>query len=202
LRFTWNDLQRCEIARKSSFKVSSGSEFLLVTAKIICNTAHFLHVRYGAESLNVGNPSQITADPMTAINEEKKKKDKTLSRIVLHRAMAYTSFFFLTWTGVVIYSGVDLAGASWPIELSFVTNIFNPLQGVFNFIIFVYPKVGAAKSRGGVGTTWIKAFASVLWSTEIKQTNNQKKEPPIKVNKAQTTSTPTIPTPHLKQKTS
>ncbi|KAL7475146.1 hypothetical protein ACHAW6_001072 [Cyclotella cf. meneghiniana] len=161
--------------------------------------------RYGAESLSVGNPSQITADPMAAINKGNKKKDKTLSRIVLHRAMAYTSFFFLTWTAIVIYIGVDSAGASWPsaswpIVLSYVSNIFNPLQGVFNFIIFVYPKVGAAKSRGGVGTTWIKAFASVLWSTKIKQTNNQKKEPPIKVNKAQTTSTPTIPTPHLKHK--
>jgi hypothetical protein len=47
----------------------------------------------------------------------------------------------------------------------------------------VSPKVGAAKSRGGVGTTWIKAFASVLWSTESKQTNNQKKKPQKKLIK-------------------
>lgn len=41
----------------------------------------------------------------------------------------------------------------------------------------MYPKVAAAKSKGGDDISWVQAFYAVFWSREIKNTNKQLKAP-------------------------
>ena len=63
----------------------------------------------------------------------------------------------------------NIAGVHIPTALLFLMNIFNPLQGVFTFTIFMYPKVAAAKFKGGDGITWAQAFAVAFWSKDVKK---------------------------------
>jgi len=85
------------------------------------------------------------------------------SRVVLQRAFAYTCSFCLTWSWLIIELGITVAGAEVPIVLLYLVNIFTPLQGSWNLLIFIYPKVIAAKAKGS-DVTWWQAFVSVFFS--------------------------------------
>ena len=105
----------------------------------------------------------------------------------MHRAFAYGCSFFLTWTFIIIALLRRLTNAQppTPVVLWYLQNIFNPLQGVFTFTIFMYPKVSAAKSKGGDGVTWFQAFATAFWSTEIKNAKKNREQIERVVNEQQ-----------------
>jgi len=60
--------------------------------------------------------------------------NRSNSRLVLHRAIAYSVSYFLTWTFSVIGVGFDMANVEWPTAIWYLANIFNPLQGVSTMI--------------------------------------------------------------------
>lgn len=53
------------------------------------------------------------------------------SRIVLHRAKAYSIAYFLTWSFFFMGACFDIANMEWPTAVQYLTSIFNPLQGFF-----------------------------------------------------------------------
>lgn len=84
------------------------------------------------------------------------------SRLVFHRALAYSIAYFLTWTFFIVGMGFDIAEVEWPTWIRYLTNIFNSLQGFFNFCVYLHPKVLAAKTKGGDSMTWYQALRSVF----------------------------------------
>jgi len=94
----------------------------------------------------------------------KRSSTSSNSRAVMDRATAYSVAYFLAWSFFIIGSCFTLVGVEWPTTLWYLATIFNPLQGFFNFCIFMYPKVNKAKSRGGDETTWLEAFGKAFWS--------------------------------------
>jgi len=77
----------------------------------------------------------------TSLETEMKKKSTAikfeLTRVVLCQALMYIAAFFLTWIFTVISFGP--AQNNWTIQILKVT--FQPLQGFFNALIFIYHKV-------------------------------------------------------------
>ena len=65
-------------------------------------------------------------------------------------------------------------------------NYYTVFAQFFNFLIFVYPKVKSAKSRGGENITWCQAFATALRSRGIDRTTGRRSRGrPPNTNRAQ-----------------
>ena len=91
------------------------------------------------------------------------------SRAVLYRTLAYTAAYFLSFlASYVLYVMWIVNRRSWlPFELKVFREIFFPLQGLYNFLIFLYPRVLHAKRSRGVGGTsisWWGALVKAFWS--------------------------------------
>eukprot|EP00580_Thalassiosira_gravida_P008688 CAMPEP_0201629500 /NCGR_PEP_ID=MMETSP0493-20130528/4148_1 /ASSEMBLY_ACC=CAM_ASM_000838 /TAXON_ID=420259 /ORGANISM="Thalassiosira gravida, Strain GMp14c1" /LENGTH=172 /DNA_ID=CAMNT_0048100513 /DNA_START=1 /DNA_END=519 /DNA_ORIENTATION=- len=81
----------------------------------------------------------------------------------MHRAIAYSAAYFLAWSWLIIGSVFGLANVEQPEPMIYLANFLNPLQGFFNFVIYIYPKAMAAKSRGDDTMTWFQAFKIAFW---------------------------------------
>ena len=69
--------------------------------------------------------------------------------------------------------------------LALTLTIITQLLQFFNFLIFVYPKVKGAKSRGGENVTWCQAFATALRSRGIDRTCGRRRgQPPNRTQRA------------------
>ena len=83
---------------------------------------------------------------------------------MLHRALAYLASYVLTWIWTIIVGSLVTAGKGEdiPWALLYVYAIMTPLQGAFNFLIYMLPKVARARRDAGGGITWSRAFAKAL----------------------------------------
>eukprot|EP00579_Thalassiosira_antarctica_P017786 CAMPEP_0201945186 /NCGR_PEP_ID=MMETSP0903-20130614/53774_1 /ASSEMBLY_ACC=CAM_ASM_000552 /TAXON_ID=420261 /ORGANISM="Thalassiosira antarctica, Strain CCMP982" /LENGTH=321 /DNA_ID=CAMNT_0048488247 /DNA_START=56 /DNA_END=1018 /DNA_ORIENTATION=- len=63
------------------------------------------------------------------------------SRGVMHRVLAYSIAYFLTWSWAIIMGILWQAGVPIPLAIIYLSSIFTPLQGLFTLIIFMQPKV-------------------------------------------------------------
>jgi len=127
-----------------------------------------------------GNGGTCTCFIMSAVkrrlgaggSDRSDNRDSTQSRAVLHRATAYSVSYFLTWIWWIVYMVVKLAGAwptevpppTWTVAFFYVWNFFNPLQGLWTFLIYLHPKVVSAKKSSGGNTSWFGAFWDALRS--------------------------------------
>ena len=110
--------------------------------------------------------SQQSAIPGARSRSYKAKKKQ--SRIIVHKALAYTIAYFVTYTFPLITSVQYFAGKETSFALSMLSSIFYPLQGFFNFLVFVYPKVTSAK-RSKKNPSWFQAFVTALKSRGDKR---------------------------------
>lgn len=58
------------------------------------------------------------------------------SRVVLNRALAYSTAYLLSWSFFIAGTFFDLSGMEWPTFLWYLSEIFNPLQGVSQVLRF------------------------------------------------------------------
>ena len=91
-------------------------------------------------------------------------QERSKSRAVMHRAFAYAVAYFLSWFFVIFRVAMSLAGYEWNIVIWYLTSITSPLQGFYNLIIFLYPKVLSAKRSKRDNLTWFQAITKALWS--------------------------------------
>ena len=88
-------------------------------------------------------------------------------RAILHRALSYSVAFLLTYLFPIIISIRTLNGTESGQVLSILARIFFPLQGFFNFVVFIFPKVLYIKSKHSHDktiTTWFRAFIKAVKS--------------------------------------
>ena len=84
------------------------------------------------------------------------------------KALSYSFAFFLSYLFPIIISIRTVAGIYSGPTLSVMARVFFPLQGFFNFVVFIHPKVVAAKknserrSEEGSGISWLGAIVTVI----------------------------------------
>mmetsp|Transcript_5681 Transcript_5681/g.12474 ORF Transcript_5681/g.12474 Transcript_5681/m.12474 type:complete len:445 (-) Transcript_5681:631-1965(-) len=83
-------------------------------------------------------------------------------RRVMHRAIAYSIAYLLTWSWFIAMMVMWMVRAPVPNALDYIASIFSPLQGLFNLMIFMQPKVMTAKRSQGGNLSWCQAFAKAF----------------------------------------
>ena len=134
--------------------------------------------KYGANALTAGTQQSGAGDAYERVNRgslmdrsfafvrrsagssNSNKNQSSYSRVVLHRAFAYSSAFFLAWSFFAIGACFDIANMEWPTAIWYLTNIFNPLQGV-SYSIKQYVRVFIALTLTTI-TQYLHSY-SILW---------------------------------------
>jgi len=106
------------------------------------------------------------------MGEANPNQEATYSRAVMHRAVAYSGSYFITWTWAIVYIILELPGVwsasmpfqKWEVAYFYLWSIFQPLQGLWTFLIFLHPKVVGKRRSSGGNISWFKAFRISLWS--------------------------------------
>ncbi len=88
-------------------------------------------------------------------------------RRVLRKAVAYSVSYFLAWIFVIIGVSFTYAEKDWPNFVWYMTVILNPLQGLFNFLIFIHPRVIYARNTKNL--TLCQAFSDAVRSRGKKR---------------------------------
>ncbi len=95
------------------------------------------------------------------------------TRAVMHKALSYCVAFTLTFMFPIIMSICTLAKWKYGPTLSILVRVFYPLQGFFNFVVFIYPNVVYIKNktnrRQQRGISWIGAFMKVISGASTKE---------------------------------
>ncbi len=108
------------------------------------------------------------ADSSSSTNGGRSNNSRRQSRAVMNKALSYSFAFFLSYLFPIIISIRTVAGIYSGPTLSVMARVFFPLQGFFNFVVFIHPKVVAAKknserrSEEGSGISWLGAIVTVI----------------------------------------
>jgi len=89
------------------------------------------------------------------------------SRAVMHKAFGYFFAWLLSYGFFVIVTVIQISTGDFPLPLIYLVSIFAPLQGLFNLIIYMFPKVISAKSKkrgGGENVSWCEAIKEAFRS--------------------------------------
>jgi hypothetical protein len=101
------------------------------------------------------------------------------SRAILHKAVAYSLAYLLAWGWAIVSLILTVAGVEISSVMWYFMAIFMPLQGFYNLLIFVHPRVVKIKTSGGSSLSSHRAFVRVLWfgliGTGIKPSAKQKR---------------------------
>uniref|UniRef100_A0A7S3QE63 G-protein coupled receptors family 1 profile domain-containing protein n=1 Tax=Chaetoceros debilis TaxID=122233 RepID=A0A7S3QE63_9STRA len=110
--------------------------------------------------------STLTANAVACSQMKKasrrRRKSKSDSRMVLYKAAAYSIAYLITWSIIAVHLIIGVRSGSPALRVFFV--VFIPLQGLFNLIIFMYPRVLSAKSSNKDNLTWRQAVVSAFKS--------------------------------------
>lgn len=134
----------------------------------------------GAQSNHTARPSRLSStialfkgnqQPSASAAPAPNNNRHQRSRVILKRALDFSLAYTLAWSFNIIGNCFAIADVPWPVAVWYLSNIFNPLQGVFNFMIFMHPKWMSARQRGRadeVETSWCRAFVKAFWSRGIE----------------------------------
>eukprot|EP00979_Chaetoceros_neogracilis_P003259 scaffold576_cov146-Chaetoceros_neogracile.AAC.11 len=97
---------------------------------------------------------------------------KKQSRAILHKAMAYSLAYLLTYMFTFVTSVQYWAGYQTSSTLKILVGILFPLQGFFNFLVFIQPKVANIKRTKKL--SWLQSFVTALKSRGDKRKRGRK----------------------------
>jgi hypothetical protein len=106
----------------------------------------------------------------------KAKSNKSMakhSRAIMNRALSYSLAFFLTYLFPIVISLRTVFGLKSGHVLSILVRLLFPLQGFFNFIVFINPKVVNAKRSNRDGISWYRAFIIAVQSRDMPNTRQK-----------------------------
>ncbi len=86
------------------------------------------------------------------------------SRAVMQKAVAYACSYFLVWFSLIVLSIFQLFHDRVPISLIYLLSILCPLQGLYNLIIFMFPRIMQARTTRRHTVSWRKAVMTAFWS--------------------------------------
>ncbi len=118
-------------------------------------------------------PSRRNSAPDPAMHHTRMRSNDTQSqsRAVMHKAFGYSFAWLLSYGIFIIASVIKIMNGNSNLVLVYVTTAFTALQGCFNLIIYMYPKIISvkkkkSKQRGGeeMRVSWCDAIVIVFWS--------------------------------------
>ena len=128
---------------------------LYIMHQAVAKNARNMRRRYGAGSLQIfteGESSKWNQIPCRrnrrlGINGRRSNQNKSIMGQIFYKSLAYALAWFLTYIPAAVSIILDIAGyETIPTYLTFLDGFFLPLQGLFNFIIYTYPKVIKSKN--------------------------------------------------------
>lgn len=89
----------------------------------------------------------------------KKEEGATLSQDIRKRRVARQAFwyllaFYMSWLFVSIVRGIEAANIPVPYPLSLLTTIFFPLQGTFNWLVYIRPRFLRNREKNPDWSAW------------------------------------------------
>ena len=101
---------------------------------------------------------------------KKTSSTKKQLRIIADKALAYSLAFFFTYLVPMIISIRTLIGYPSGPALSVIARVLFPLQGFFNFVVFIHPKVTHEHAkRENAGISWLGAFVKAVQARGPRQ---------------------------------
>ncbi len=97
----------------------------------------------------------------------RKRKKKSKKRAVLYMATGYTLAWFFVFVPYII-----IAYYSDRYALEVVNAFCSSLQGVYNFLVFMSPKVRGAKRSGQETLSWRQAFVRAYMGNQVKRSTS------------------------------
>ena len=124
---------------------------------------------------DINRNAHIARTSFSSLNNRERKKSKrksSLSRVVLNKAFAYSMAWAATYTmSIVVYSMEQTKkNITFPVIVPYTAT--QPMQGILNFLIFIYPRVKSAKSSKKDNLTWPQALKKALASRGGKRPRN------------------------------
>jgi hypothetical protein len=130
-------------------------------------------------------------DDSIALTSRSNKLNKQ-SKAVIQKAWAYSLAFFATYFFPLLLSIFDFTGRDDNLTLNLLARIFYPLQGLFNFMVFIYPRIISARQRDK-SLTFGRAFIHAIQSRGplprgagkfVSRRKIEKKNPPANLSKS------------------
>ncbi|GFH47705.1 hypothetical protein CTEN210_04180 [Chaetoceros tenuissimus] len=130
-------------------------------------------------------------DDSIALTTRSNKLNKQ-SKAVIQKAWAYSLAFFATYFFPLLLSIFDFTGRDDNLTLNLLARIFYPLQGLFNFMVFIYPRIISARQRDK-SLTFGRAFIHAIQSRGqlprgagkiVSRRRMEKKSPPTNLSKS------------------
>lgn len=97
-----------------------------------------------------------------SLHRTRSSRNRSPSRAIFHRGLAYSMAFLLTWLPLVVVNITDV----WTPGTEYLVDCTITLQGFYNLIIFIYPRIQAAKRsiRTNNPATWWQILVTALKS--------------------------------------
>ena len=105
------------------------------------NKNTFSSIRKSLVRIKACIASRTSNNNVVAGRNIRSNKSGKQSRAIMNRALSYSLAFFFTYLFPIIISIRTHSGLESGPTLSILARIFFPLQGFFNFLVFIHPKV-------------------------------------------------------------
>ncbi|GFH55168.1 hypothetical protein CTEN210_11644 [Chaetoceros tenuissimus] len=100
-------------------------------------------------------PSQSRLSRSNKLNKQ--------SKMIVQRALAYSLAYLFSYIVPLIISIMKWRGETVGYGITLVSRILFPLQGFFNFLVFIFPRILNARKRNA-NLSWSRAFVHALKS--------------------------------------
>ena len=101
------------------------------------------------------DPSQSRLSRSNKLNKQ--------SKMIVQRALAYSLAYLFSYIVPLIITIMRWRGDTIGYRITLVSRILFPLQGFFNFLVFIFPRILNARKRN-VNLSWFRAFVHALKS--------------------------------------
>mmetsp|Transcript_25492 Transcript_25492/g.37661 ORF Transcript_25492/g.37661 Transcript_25492/m.37661 type:complete len:357 (-) Transcript_25492:42-1112(-) len=156
----------CTVSSQASKKSQYGSSLFRISAKINERKSR----REQSQDTFVDNTRTARKKARPAPNSL-----KVYSQSILKMAKLYTLAFFFMYAPVVWRAFIPV----WKYQVSFLEAALLPLTGFWNLLIFMHPKVIAAKTKSSNKITWMQAIIEAFTPYKMRHNKTTIEKKPV-----------------------
>ena len=157
-------------AKKNEEKLSKYGVGALRVRANLGNPPDDTNVKHGLLRSFKASWKRFSTKNSPGTNGTRSNNAKKQSRVIFEKALLYSIAYFATYIFVFVNSMYYWVGREVPFGLDMASSIIFPLQGFFNFVVFMYPRVKSARKKTKKGL-----FQS-FW-TALKSRGDKKNRP-------------------------
>ena len=151
-----------------------GLVFMIVPIVIVSTmTTIYLTVLKQEKRMSAYGRGSLTLSAADDTQEDRTRESTFRTRMVMYRGLSYSLAWFLTFIFPMITLIHEFGHFQTSYTLRVLLNIFYPLQGFFNFLLFIYPKVIAAYQTDTNTTLWQAFILAITSRTLVPRSQGQ-----------------------------